>query len=207
MSKLVSRVLHKTYTVLLEKRVDIRLDRGMVSFTFDDFPLDALHTGGSILEDAGWRGTYYAATGLLGTKGSCGRMAETNDLQDCVKRGHEVANHTQSHLNCVLAERSVLVHEIEENQRVLPESAHTTLIRRRGSSQLVRRGARLSRGMASRGRTIRMLGTRGCSEDHPRGGTLYRSRAGRDEEIATSNFLPGGIDARITIPDGMQRPF
>jgi len=122
-SKFVTRVLNKTYTVFLEKKVDICLKRGMVSFTFDDFPLDALHTGGSILEDAGWRGTYYTATGLLGTKGLCGRIAETNDLQDCIERGHELANHTVSHLDCIQAERRALIHEIQENQRALPAGA------------------------------------------------------------------------------------
>lgn len=126
-SKFVTRVINKTYAVALEKRVDICLERGMVSFTFDDFPSDALYTGGSILEDAGWRGTYYTATGLLGTEAPCGRIAQTNDLQDCIKRGHEIANHTLSHLNCVEANRRVLVHEIEENQRALPSNATRNL--------------------------------------------------------------------------------
>ncbi len=56
-SRFVTRVLNKTYTMLLQRQVDICLARGMVSFTFDDFPSDALHIGGSILEDAGWLGT------------------------------------------------------------------------------------------------------------------------------------------------------
>lgn len=122
-SKFVTRVLNKTYTVFREKQVDIVLDRGMISFTFDDFPADALHTGGSILEDAGWRGTYYAAMGRLGTKGVCGRIAEMEDLQDGVERGHELANHTLNHPKCTLAAKRALIHEVEENQRALPANA------------------------------------------------------------------------------------
>jgi peptidoglycan/xylan/chitin deacetylase (PgdA/CDA1 family) len=122
-SNLVARVRNKAYTCFQERRVDIRLERGMVSFTFDDFPSDALHTGGAVLEDAGWRGTYYAATGLLGTDGACGPIAQRNDLRDCLERGHELANHTLSHLNCIQAERRALIQEIEENQGALPGHA------------------------------------------------------------------------------------
>ena len=54
MSKFITRILDKAYTVFQERQVDICFERSMVSFTFDDFPSDALNTGGSILEDAGW---------------------------------------------------------------------------------------------------------------------------------------------------------
>ena len=44
----------------------IRLDRPLISFTFDDFPRSALLNGGAILKRMGLTATYFTAMGLIG---------------------------------------------------------------------------------------------------------------------------------------------
>jgi len=76
-------------------------DRGpIVSFAFDDFPRSAWTVGGRILEKFSVRGTYYTAVGLMGTRNELGEQFCREDLRDLVKAGHELANHTFSHVSC-----------------------------------------------------------------------------------------------------------
>jgi peptidoglycan/xylan/chitin deacetylase (PgdA/CDA1 family) len=69
----------------------------LISFSFDDFPRTALTVGGSILQDAGVRGTYYAAPGLMNTSNDLGAQFRREDLLDLLAAGHELGSHTYSH--------------------------------------------------------------------------------------------------------------
>jgi len=71
----------------------------IVSFTFDDFPRSAYTVGGSILEQFGAHGTYYAATSLMNTSGELGEHFTAADLSGLLSNGHELANHTFSHIS------------------------------------------------------------------------------------------------------------
>ncbi len=75
----------------------IRLKKPIVSFTFDDFPRTALHTGGSILNKHGFAGTYYVALGLLGQDSPSGEIAGVQDVRDAISHGHEIGCHTFAH--------------------------------------------------------------------------------------------------------------
>ena len=86
----VTTSLDLAFKVLRRGQVDIRLERGMISFSFDDFPADALSNGGKILEEHGCRGTYYAASGLAGSTGACGAIATHADLNDCLLTDYEI---------------------------------------------------------------------------------------------------------------------
>ena len=89
--------------------------RGVVSFTFDDFPKSALVAGGAILERYGARGTYYTACHMAGTQGSLGPMFDAGDVCAAHDRGHEIACHTYSHLDCAAARISAMRAEISDN--------------------------------------------------------------------------------------------
>jgi peptidoglycan/xylan/chitin deacetylase (PgdA/CDA1 family) len=68
-----------------------------VSFTFDDFPRSALHTGGAILERAEARGTFYASFGLMGKTAPTGSIFVPDDIIALLERGHELGCHTFDH--------------------------------------------------------------------------------------------------------------
>jgi peptidoglycan/xylan/chitin deacetylase (PgdA/CDA1 family) len=83
----------------------------IVSFTFDDFPQSALHTGGSILKNYGARGTYYAAMGLMDQVNGLGKHFSAADLEILLKDGHELGSHTYDHLSC----RSTSMQDFQAN--------------------------------------------------------------------------------------------
>ncbi|MFT4251820.1 MAG: polysaccharide deacetylase, partial [Caulobacter sp.] len=57
----------------------VKLERPMVSFSFDDAPATACEAGARVLEARGFRGTYYFAAGLTGRDGPMGRFATGED--------------------------------------------------------------------------------------------------------------------------------
>jgi len=88
---------------------------GLVSFTFDDVPESALREGSRVLEDHGVRGTFYACFGLAGTHGESGRLFEPEDLRSTHLRGHELACHTYTHLDCTRASDDEILRDLAKN--------------------------------------------------------------------------------------------
>jgi peptidoglycan/xylan/chitin deacetylase (PgdA/CDA1 family) len=68
-----------------------------ISFTFDDFPRTALHTGGNILGQFGLRGTFYASFGLMAKAAPTGMIFVPEDLNELFIQGHELGCHTFAH--------------------------------------------------------------------------------------------------------------
>lgn len=94
-------------------------DQPMLSICFDDFPASAVANGARVLEAHGARGTFYAAAGLAGTEGPCGRNFSAGDLKRLEEAGHEIGCHTYDHADC--AKRDVLdtLHDLARNRDVL----------------------------------------------------------------------------------------
>lgn len=80
--------------------LSLRTMEATVSFTFDDFPRTAYTNAGAILRAYNGRGTYYTAMGLMETTNELGPHFRVQDLRGLVSDGHELANHTFSHLSC-----------------------------------------------------------------------------------------------------------
>jgi peptidoglycan/xylan/chitin deacetylase (PgdA/CDA1 family) len=99
----------------------VRLERPMVSFSFDDAPVTACETGARVLEQRGLRGTYYFAAGLAGRDGPMGRFATGEDAARLHAAGHEIACHTFSHLDCGQASRQVALDDVDLNARHLAD--------------------------------------------------------------------------------------
>lgn len=84
----------------IKKRAFLDPQLAIVSFTFDDAPLSAFMNGGAILEACGFRGTYYVSSGMVGNATEVGKLADFETIAEFHKRGHEIANHSYSHINC-----------------------------------------------------------------------------------------------------------
>lgn len=89
----------------------------IVSFTFDDFPASAYHTGGKILEQYDARGTYYVSLGLEAVENHQGRHFVQDDLGNLLESGHELGNHTYSHVTCDDADACAFEEDTLLNQR------------------------------------------------------------------------------------------
>lgn len=110
----------------------VRLSNGvpLISFSFDDFPKSALHSGGRILEEHGLAGTYYAALGLMNADGPVGPIFSERDLQRVLARGHELGCHTFDHCDSWTTDPGAFEQSILRNglalSRILPGASFST---------------------------------------------------------------------------------
>lgn len=95
--------------------------RGMVTFSFDDAPDSATGLGADLLEAQGVRATYFVAAGLAGTTAHLGRYADRDEVRRLAARGHEVASHTFSHLDCGRVSPGALAADLDRNARAFAE--------------------------------------------------------------------------------------
>jgi peptidoglycan/xylan/chitin deacetylase (PgdA/CDA1 family) len=105
---------------VIAKKIDLKTDIQLVSFTFDDAPVSAFTSGGKILETYGYRGTYYVSGGLLGRALAVGQVPEIDIIRDFHGRGHEIGNHTYDHLDCTKAGIFGIMKSVRRNRRMLP---------------------------------------------------------------------------------------
>lgn len=73
-----------------------------ICFTFDDAYVSAVSNAPAILEDAGYRGAFYAVPSLVGVASNwddekARPLATWAELIRLSSRGHEIGNHTNSH--------------------------------------------------------------------------------------------------------------
>lgn len=101
----------------------VQVTRPFVSFTFDDFPQSAARIGAALLEEAGARGTFYAATGLIGRSHDLWHMATREDVAALDASGHEIGWHTHEHLLAWQYGSSGLKHEYARSVADLSEMA------------------------------------------------------------------------------------
>jgi len=109
------------FTTLFRDLVTMRNEAPIISFTFDDFPRSAYQAGGAILKTYGFRGTYYAALGLMGTHAPVGEIFSREDLNGVVADGHELGCHTFAHCHSWNTAPNVFERSIVENERHLHE--------------------------------------------------------------------------------------
>ncbi len=100
-----------------------------ISFTFDDFPISALYTGGSILQSFGLHGTYYASLGLMNTKVPTGNIFTSVDIKELLSQKHELGCHTFAHTHAWKTNPIIFEDSIEKNKRLLGELAPGVVFR------------------------------------------------------------------------------
>jgi peptidoglycan/xylan/chitin deacetylase (PgdA/CDA1 family) len=110
-------------TSLQRRTAPLATQEPIVSFTFDDFPRSAYLVGGSVLENFGMRGTYYAAFGLMNTANELGELFSPDDLHALLDKGHELATHTFSHISCRSVSCSEFRSDVEQGKRAIAELA------------------------------------------------------------------------------------
>lgn len=102
---------------------NVQITRPFVSFTFDDFPQSAARIGADLLEQSRARGTFYAATGLIGRPNDLWRMATMEDVAELDARGHEIGWHTHEHLLAWQYNAARLADDFRRSTTCLAEAA------------------------------------------------------------------------------------
>ena len=109
------------FTALFRRPVVMRNAVPLISFTFDDFPRSAYEVGGAILASQGFRGTYYAALGLMGKQAPVGEIFSRDELVNVFADGHELGCHTFAHCHSWNTAPRVFERSIIDNERRLRE--------------------------------------------------------------------------------------
>lgn len=94
---------------------------GMVTFSFDDAPASSLHHGAPVLEARGLKGTWYVSAGLWGATAHLGRYTTREETAEIAARGHEVACHTFSHLDCTRVTPAAFAEDVDQNRAALAD--------------------------------------------------------------------------------------
>lgn len=91
----------------------------IVSFTFDDFPLSAATTAAALLEKHNVRGTFYAATGLMGRPHDLWEMAPLEALRTLEAAGHDIGLHTHSHQVAWRYGANAFLDDLDRNEKAI----------------------------------------------------------------------------------------
>ena len=87
-----------------------------VSLCFDDFPRSAALTGAPMLEQRGWRATFYVSGGFLNAQHEhFDEMFRDDDLRTIIRNGHDVGCHTFDHINCADASAAEMAEQRAQN--------------------------------------------------------------------------------------------
>ncbi len=166
-----------------------------VSLCFDDFPQSAAVTAAPMIEQLGWRATWYVSGGFMGrTEPHYGTMFTEADLKRLIDAGHDIGCHTFDHVNCAETNELEILAQCERNTAFLKARGVTDLSSFAfpfGASNLTAKKMLASSGLALRGvkpglnrgqADLNML--RACGLQENQGGTL---RALEDLEHLSSS--------------------
>ena len=115
------RLAHGLARYFPASRHVMRNDAPLVSITFDDVPLSAWEVGARMLEECGWRGTYYIATSLFDQRTPHWQVAGREAVGDLHRRGHEVGLHSHHHQAARGLNAAAFAAEIALTRRVFAE--------------------------------------------------------------------------------------
>lgn len=119
MSNLVARLKRRSARLLAKRPLTPKLSQPIVSFTFDDCPISVRDNALPRLEEKGWRSTIYAALGLSDVINHLGPHMSAEDYKAAYDAGHEIGDHTYSHLDPMQAGPEKTWADIQQNLTAL----------------------------------------------------------------------------------------
>lgn len=117
-----ARIQRRLMPHLMAAPTQVRPDRPVVTFTFDDFPKSAID-GADIVENAGGRAGFFACTSFLGKRSpTMGEMFDAATLAELSQRGHEIGAHSHAHIDCARADMKAVEKDVGQNLVALTEA-------------------------------------------------------------------------------------
>jgi peptidoglycan/xylan/chitin deacetylase (PgdA/CDA1 family) len=118
-AELCSGILRRAARHYRSKPFTMRNTAPLVSFTFDDVPDSAYSNGAAVLENNGARGTFYIASGTLGSADTHWRVIDREQVRALYDQGHEIGCHTFSHVAVERLSARALEEECRRNHKML----------------------------------------------------------------------------------------
>lgn len=119
---LIRQISKRIRPFINQRKINFKLERPLVSFTFDDFPRTAITNGARMLEAEGWRSTYYTSAALEKMVNHHGPHFNKSDLHTLNRKGHEIACHTLNHIDMSPLSSEEIVFQCEQNKQELVQS-------------------------------------------------------------------------------------
>jgi len=113
---LVAKVQRRLSRHVQRKLVRPDLKRGIVSLSFDDCPRSVFENALPLIEARGWKATIYASLGLCGTTNHLGLHMSEQDIFEAHERGHEIGDHTFTHIDGMTAGPNGVLKDIARNR-------------------------------------------------------------------------------------------
>ena len=98
------------------RTIPIKLDRPIVSFTFDDCPKSVVDEALPALERENWQASLYISMGLCGTTNHLGLHMSESDVLAAYGSGHEIGDHTYDHVDATTVSLESFEENINKNQ-------------------------------------------------------------------------------------------
>ena len=116
---LPARVTRRVMPFCLQKNIEIKLDKPIVSFSFDDCPKSVVENALPLFDREHWKVTLYMAMGLCETTNHLGLHMSRSDVKAAYKSGHEIADHTYDHIDATTVSAHDFENNITKNQECL----------------------------------------------------------------------------------------
>ena len=97
--------------------------RGMVSIAFDDGWRTTYTNGLPVMNQFGYKATYYVNYSKVGTSG----YMTKNQLKTLASQGNEIGSHAYEHINLPAAEAATVDYEVKQNQQLLSQLLSTAI--------------------------------------------------------------------------------
>jgi len=115
-TSLTAKVNRRLMPLRAKRSLKVKLDKPLISITFDDCPKSVVENALPLLEIYGWQATFYMAMGLCGTTNHLGLHMSEDDVKAVHKSGHEIGGHTFDHIDATAVTHSEFETNIEKNQ-------------------------------------------------------------------------------------------
>ena len=120
---LFSRVISFTNKQITRKisrnNFKIKLNKPIISFTFDDFPQSAANVGLELLSKYGVKGTFYISFNLIDKVTPTGKNCSIEDIKRIIETGNNLGCHTYNHLGAFEQSNTDFEESLVNNQRYL----------------------------------------------------------------------------------------
>ncbi len=113
------RVLRRLVPYRQQRLLNFKIDRPIVSFSFDDCPKSAVKNGLHKLDKEGWKSTVYIASKLLGITNHLGLHMDELDVTDAHNSGHEIGGHSYSHMDLTEMPLDCAIEDVLKNRDII----------------------------------------------------------------------------------------
>lgn len=115
-SQFVAKVRRRMARHVACETITPSLSKGVISLSFDDCPRSVVENALPLIEAKGWRATIYASLGLCDTTNHLGLHMSEADLKTAHDAGHEIGDHSFSHMDAMQAGPAAFLDDIRKNQ-------------------------------------------------------------------------------------------